>query len=363
MGISILRSLSFFAVILICGVMLFPSGREMGKLFTESGAIDKARFYLEKQFHNDPSDTANTRRYLDSMLLEGQLSLVERAGRRLLTIYPDDIAIIKILAELYENNMDYDKASIYWLRVLQLDHQAEETRQRLLSYYIAGKHHDKLMSLYEQRVRAGSVGADMYYGLARLYAVYGRQDDAAAIYSRMLLLFPGETAAKIKMAQYYEYKDQIQDAISIYSQIVEENPQDVWYAFMLLDRFRRYKKYEEALKALELFVLRFPDNDSFIMSLSDIYIRMGRGEDALQLLQRSYERDPDNHRVIRSIGEIYFDMKDYTNALEALRIYHDKTGGDYRSHHVLGDIYSAIGDAAGSEREYRKALELIRAGR
>jgi len=360
MGIAWWKSAIFFVSITVFGIGLIPSGREMGKLYTESDAFDKAQFYLEKQFHEDPYDLANAERYLRSLIYHDRDTIFLREAGKLARMHPKNMHILKLLAEFYEDRMDYPEASEYWLRLLRIDPELEDFREKLLSYYRLGKKYRKLREFYESEVERETASLNEYHDLARLYALSQDTGNSEKIYKMILQKSPGDNRAKTALADIYLYKGEVNKAIAMYRDIVSGQPDNINYALIYADLLIKYRKDEEAKEAIKSFLTRFPRDERLITLLSDVYSRTGKRKEAIALLEELYEKNPENHNALKTLGGLYADAHDYDRALEVLNAYNEKTGGDYHSHHVLGDVLSAMGDKAGAEREYRKALDLIR---
>jgi len=360
MGIQWWKSSFFFLTMAVLGVMLFPSQREMGKLFSESYVFDKARFHLEKLFHENPGDLANAERYLNSLRYLKEDALFLRAGRRMTHLYPDSVALNRIMAAFYEDRMDYEKSSYYWLRMLKAKPSLTETKEKLISYYTLYKQDDKLIAFYEMEIKNKTAGLETMRSLGSLYLLQKRAEKAGVLYAQILAEYPYDENDRVRLAGIYEYEGETQKAIAIYRQISQSNPENANYALKLVDVLIRYKKDKEALEVLESCATRFSGDGRFLEILSDMYAKLGRTKEAVLLLEKLYAENPQNYKLLKSLGELYLNAKDYEKAREALVVYNEKTGGDYHSHHVLGDVLLAGGDRPGSEREYRQALQLIR---
>jgi len=359
MNIPLWRSILFFIAVGLFGVALFPSEREMGYLYSRSGELDKARLHLERQFHEDPGDLENATRYLRSLDTPTDVRLFEKVGARLTKLYPDRIDFYAVMAKHYEDLMRFDKASEHWLMMLGVDPRLGEVRDKVLSYYAVHKMNGEAIRFFEREVARGAAPDD-YYRLGRLYALEGRVSDAAALYRSMLGKFPAEERAKVLLAQAYESLKEADKAVALYRDVYEAHRGDADSALAFVDTLMRHGREKEALGVLE-DVMRSSARGGTVMALRrDIYGRLGKTSDGVSFLEKLRRSEPGNHELLRSLGEIYADKGEHGRAIEALRSYHEKTGGDYHSHHVLGDALAATGDTAGSEREYREALRLIR---
>lgn len=360
MGIPFWKSVLFFLSIAVFSGYLFPSQRELGMYFSMSNNFNKARFYLEKQFHKDPSDENNSKRYLLALIYNGEYALFDRVSKKLLAQMPDSLWLNEVMANHFEDKMWFREASGHWFKMLEADPKQVDVWDKIVSYCIQSKNTDLLIRVYELAKARTRFKEDIYEELGRLYCLKKMAAEAERTYKEWLEHVPNSIRAKVKLAEIFEYEGKADDALRIYRDISDKNPKRKEYAMRVIERLIYYKRGEELMSTLESYSKRFPDEEDFPKMLSDLYLRMGKREESVEMLKAFYEKHPKYCKALASIGEIYYSMGDLERAKEYLRKYHEKIEGDYHSHHVLGDVLSALGDENGSQREYRQALELIR---
>ena len=126
------------------------------------------------------------------------------------------------------------------------------------------------------------------------------------------------------------------------------------------DILRRLGRRNESLLVLNLILRQNPKNPLALELAAGNYLDLKRIPMAKEYLEKLYMENQEDVDVLKSLGELYVLLEDYKNAEKILRSYHEKTGGDYRSYHMYGNVLAAIGDESGSQRAYRQALRLIR---
>ncbi len=359
MGISFWKSCLFFLVVVILGIILFPSPRMMGLFYAQSRRLTQARYYLEQHYQLDPQDLPNTVRYLQTLITSGDFVLFEQVGQKALAIYPNELSVHRVMADFYEGQFQYDQASAHWEKMLLLDPKLKDIPEKLLSYYIFEKNYPALIRIYELAIQQKQDSPDLYYDLARLYALQKQFKQAETIYTQLLEKFPHEAEAKLKLADMYEYTKQEEQALALYKKISQEQRDNVQYAKLFLEKLIEYKKEIEAMQLFHVYKKQFSRSDAFLIFLADVYLDFNQRQEASALLE-TIAQHPYRKSYLDKLGELYYKVKEYEKASDLLRSYHDQTTGDYHSHHVLGDVYAALGDQEGSRREYEKALQLIR---
>lgn len=357
MGISLWKSILFFLIILICGIFLFPSHRQVGLVYTQAKKFAFAVPYLQTQYQKQPKDFLNARRYLLALLYQGNFKKFEEVARKLEKQSPRDPQLLGLLAEFYESQMQYEKASLYWERLLALNPTDQEIKDRLAAYYMNYKKNSSLLDFYQRELPFQKT-PDMYYALAQLYSAKKDMRAMEEIYIAILKKFPGEEAAKRKLADSYEYAGQVDQAIVLLRELFEENPEDPEYAQRLVAKLLDKNEKQSAIEVLDEIAKRFAGQERMLLSVCESLLRAGDKSRAEQVLNGIGQLNPQSPYLGR-IGELYFQLEKFEQAKETLRRFNEQTGGTYHSHHVLGDILASAGDIDSSRREYERALELI----
>ncbi|MDD5218784.1 MAG: tetratricopeptide repeat protein [Candidatus Omnitrophica bacterium] len=360
MGIPLWKSLAFFLTIVVFSVKLFPSERQIGLYYAKAQYLERARFYLARQFYQDPGDIQNTLRYLKSLAYNDEDELFEHIGIKAVRLNPYCIELYYVMARFYEDHMRDDKASGYWEEIVRLSPKDTDTRTKLLSYYILAKETEKLMRYDAAEIARGNAPVDTYHQLGRLYCLKNMPREAEKIYLALLQKYPQDALAKIRLSELYEFTGDFDTAIRYFRMMVQENPQNKDYALRYAGLLMNHGAPEEAMSFIEKSVEQFPDDQNLLILLSDLFVSQKQTDKAIALLEAMYARNPNQSGILKSLGALYFDAKNYEKAKEMLERYHRKEDGDYHTHHILGDVLAALGEKNGSRREYEKALKLIR---
>ncbi len=360
MGIPLWKSVLFFIFLVIVSIVIFPSQRELGLLYTQSMKFAKAELYLAKQFQRDPKDVFNALRYLESLAYRGEVSLVAFNGNRLAKRFPDSINVHEFMAGFYEGHLKMRKAANHWEHIVRINSGRLEEINKLKVYYSLSKNTEGLIRIFETQLKGSRINIDDMYEMARLYSLIKDKRMTKDMYAKIVKEYPHDSQAKIKLAGIYEFENNFEASVELYKDLCNAEPDNPVLAQQLVEKLLLLKKEKEAMKYLVYFKKRFNSSNIFYELLADQYRRENKRNQALQIMVELFERDPNNFELFKSLGEIHYELKSYSQAIEHLRSYHEKTGGDYRSHHILGDVYAAIGDQSSSKEQYRKALNLLR---
>lgn len=360
MGIRFWKSFLFFAFMIVFSARLFPSQRETGLYYALSQQFDRARFYLAKQFHMDPGDTANSLRYLKALNYEAEYGRAEKVAKALVRQYPGRPPFRRALAEFYEDQMRFNEAVPHWEVLVRLRPADTETEEKLLAYYIYEKELEKLISFYEERLRNGRLSFERLMALGDLYLKTSQYGKAEKLYLFAAKAYPEKVDVLSRLAELYEYQGDVDRALPFYRKMADLHPRRREYSLKLAEKLIRYGRAREALSWMDGLAEKFPRDKRIMMSVAGYYIELEEKDRALALLESLYRNDYENPELLETLAFLYGDLKHYSKAIELLERLHEKTDGHYSTYHRLGDYRAAVGDAAGSRREYEKALRLIR---
>ncbi len=338
MGIRVWKSILFFACILFVAYELFPSGRMMGRLYLQGQEFDKAVFYLEKQYHQDPSDTANCRRYLEALLEKGDMKNFEKVAREITARHFDTADIQEILARYYESILDIDSAAACWKRILQHDIKQEDVRDQLIAYLLDRKQYRDLAEVYERWIAAGDAPVDIYYELGRIYLHEKDMVRARRVYRDLILKVPDEFDANFFLALTYESTGDTAQAVEVYCKLFEMSGITEERECMLADKLIELKQYEIAKARLLALRKKYPNSIRELELLGSLYMRTGEKDAAYDIYKKIYESFPGQTSALKEMASFEFDRGHYDAAAELLRMYLKNNGDDSDAAAFLASI-------------------------
>lgn len=360
MGISFWKTVLFFLILMILGVLVFPSPRSMGLFYAKSRKFTDALPYLERQYERNTTDVLNTVRYLEALKYDGQFSIFEKTAAQALKISEKEWRLHEVLANYYEGRLQMAQASDHWRTILELNPELNDVEEKLKAYYLLNKRYERAIAIYKEQIRKSKVPLDLYYELAQLHALKRKWAETENAYLEIIRQFPGEADARLKLADMYEAKGEEDKALEFYRELNTLFPDKVDFVERFLVKLIETNRWADVKALLANYKNKFQNDSAFLSLLSGAYMDLNDKKEALRLLELLAQKNSLGTTDLSRLGELYFDFKEYAKARDFLNQYHEKTGGDYHSHHVLGDCLVALGDRDGGYREYEKALELIR---
>lgn len=188
----------------------------------------------------------------------------------------------EILAHLYDELGDADKAQADFRHALALDPHAIDARKRLIA-------------LYERT---------------------GRDADAIAEYRRLIAAAPGEPRFRLELAERLMKAGDKEEALRLVTALGHESSDPSLHA-QLAELYTRWGLNDRALKEQELLVRIEPDDESHLVALGELYWQRGNKKRALELWRKILDRGPRVQAMAR-LGEVYVE---HDMAPEALDLY------------------------------------------
>lgn len=358
MGISFLKSIIFFIIILFFAYLLTPTARNLGRVYFKSKEVEKSLSYLKQQFKHNPGDIYNSLRYLKALSYTDDRPTFKKVAEKLIKENPYNIALLKIIAQFYEDNLEYSQSAFYWRKIAFLKPDEEEVVHKLISYYRLWGDNEKLKELLQMRLRKKIFLEDEVKMLARLYLKLGDTKDAEKLYKYIFRRYPSDTVL-IRLAEIYEYRKEYKKVLKVYKKLSENNPQNSDYALTFLDKLVSFKRTSQLTYYMNKFLKRFFHNDEIVLFIAQQYASMQKYKTALKLFKELYRRNKNMPELLLKIAEIDYLQGNFLESSKNLLAFNKTTGGTFRSYYLLGDVLDSLGDVKGAKERYKKALSLL----
>lgn len=153
---------------------------------------------------------------------------------------------------------------------------------------------------------------------AQLLASMDRDDEALALYDKVIAFRPNDESMALGRAELLLGMGRVDDALAGFAGAVRRWPKSPTvlnaYGYTLCDRTDRYREAEKLIRKALIYE---PDNPAIIDSLGWVLFKLGHYEKALAQLERAYAGLP-NHEVAAHIVETLVALDRRDEALEVL---------------------------------------------
>ena len=281
---------------------------------------------------------------------------------KLLTIDPSNIALQKLLIEIYERGKKYDKALEIVNELLETSPEDLDAHERKAQLYIlqnkwedASREYDMLLKQpevpFEGKLRIGisyfakSLSDSSLYPIVQKFFIKLDQDTTAV----QIKIYLGALKLLLKDDQGAE------KVLTTALEIKNYNSQNWLQAGgLLFDN----KKYRETAKLMKFAVSFFPEDFSANLIVGLSLAQIENPTEAKPYLQKAIEISPNDANALSAYGYTLNQLKDYDNAVNYLNKALTLKPGDVNLLGTLGLIFNAQEKWAECDSVYEKALKL-----
>ena len=318
---------------------------------------DKAMEYLAKQTSLWPENKRLGVAYARYLMQQNQLAAAQQQFYRLSRNFPLDGDLVLSLALLSWENKQIDEARLYFNKLLDMKHRADEANIYLARIAASEKDFD-LASVHFQQVRVGPQYPLAQIQMALMLEDQNKVDQALAVLDQAADAMPAEKA-KFTMAksEVLSASGQMAKAITVLDQGLEQLPDDtnmLYTRAMLKEQLDDFSGMEADLRrVLELQ----PNNSAALNALGYTFAnRNQRLNEAWELIERAYNLNPSDPAIIDSMGWIKYRLGETQVALDFLRKAYEAFDDQEIAAH-LGEVLWVSGQREEAAIIWRNALE------
>jgi YaiO family outer membrane protein len=198
---------------------------------------------------------------------------------------------------------------------------------------------------------------------ARALAGQGRLEDAAAIYTRVLAVHPGDLEVRKERAQLFAWLNRPEEALEDYDRVLAAAPQDADAALARARLLLRLDRVDEAERAVRATIADQPSLADAHVALGGILLRRGQVAEALAEFTRAGDLAPGDAapllglaRARGAAGDAAGATAARTQALAALDRRLARSESDRDARVARAQVLAALGCDADALAEYDRVL-------
>ncbi|MBI4650604.1 tetratricopeptide repeat protein [Candidatus Desantisbacteria bacterium] len=195
----------------------------------------------------------------------------------------------EILAKLYLQNKELDKAKFFFEYILKKD---PENLYYLQSY-------SEICELLKDKEKA----VECYLHIAEIKDKIGEKDEAVKYYQKIVRINPDQIELLFKLVNIYKNQKKFNEAIENLKIIIDKKPDDLNALKKLGEIFFESNKYEEAREIYLKILTLSPDNKTHEI-LAEIYLHENKIDKATDELKNILESDPGNIEIRSRLSEL-----------------------------------------------------------
>ncbi|GEM_PF-1092817 len=226
------------------------------------------------------------------------------------------------LGRYYARLEDWDKAITYLRkakpRIIDENKDPEVLEnlyEILATAYMKNRRYYESYIHYQKALNLDPNSPSLHLGLANLYLLRGKLDDAEREAKQVLVKSPSMARAYWIIAAAAEKREEYPVAINYYRKYLSLDP-DRWEARLSLGLLLHYqmKQSDPAEKELYKVVALVPEDGRAYAVLGEIYLGRGQIESARKAVDQALKYDPENYQALIIRGQLYLQDGDDSRA-------------------------------------------------
>jgi len=309
---------------------------------------------------------------------------------------PKRVEYRELLAQIFINSGQFEKAAVEYRMILQLDPQ-NVTATYTLAQLLERVKPLEALELYNVLVARQGPTWEVMLQIVQLNSMLQRHDKAAEALEQMLKIDPSNLQLKQNLAEAYLRLKQFEKAHDVLSDVLEKNPDNVMLRATLADVFLQQNDWASAKKELTTILASDSlDPDTHLRIGMAYYARtikdtlvIPEAIDVFKQYEKNYPSDARPyvflgvlHRGIRKdsaaenyftratqaanwngdawwqLGWMYFDKQDFMETISILKKAKQYVPEDFRIFMLLGIAYNRAGLQQDSRVALERAVEL-----
>ena len=263
------------------------------------GNFDMAEKALKEALKREPNEVYILKELAEVAIHRNNLEEATHWAKEVLSLAPDDVDTMILLARIYMQEKKVPQAIELLERVLEKDPGNRQALFYLGNLYMEIKDYAKAIETLERSSKHQSPGSFMiHYYLGRLYLDSKKLDKAEMHFKKAIELNMDVASAYYGLAQVYKEKKEVANAISAYKAYLSRRPSDLKARDELIQLLIKDKRKKEAIHEIEEFIQKGGQDPRVGLRAAGYFIDLGDYNGALEVierLQQFYPASPQLH--------------------------------------------------------------------
>jgi tetratricopeptide (TPR) repeat protein len=322
------------------------------KLMGNSGEALK---YFEQSLEINPKCDAAYYQMAQIIIGSGDIKNGKKYALKALSIEPENIWYLVMLAGTYYQEKNLDSAIIYYEKAVKYYPEKESLHLALGNLYSENKNYTKAGEIFN--ALDSKYGVNEASTLSAVKNLMNAGDYDKALEKIMLLLkqYPDEILYNGLLAEIYRGKGEKEKAMEVYNQLIQRNPDNPETLLSLCDFLISEKIYDELIQLLNNIVLNtkisredkitlfarlteesdlikdygdkvgiafmvlestYPDDEIVLILRPELAIKQGKLDNAASRLEEIIKKQPENYYAWEKLLLVYLQKEDYKKLQE-----------------------------------------------
>lgn len=295
----------------------------LAEYYLKQNKIDQAGTLLEKVY-SDPNIEPTFKHYfimdnfVDSPVIPS--ALAQKIAENAHKVDPQDPFFTLLLANIYDNSNDIEKALEFYKMTIDRNKNNKETIARLTYLEYQRQEYDSLVKYAQLALELYPSNPDFYYFSALGLFKTKKYDDAITTAENGLVYVTdndGKEDMNTIIAEAYFGKKDFKIGKEKYERLIKENPKDVFLKnnfALVLAKYNMDLDY--AVKMVNQIMELDPRNENYKFTKAFVLFRQGNFTEAQNIIELLIKTNPKDATLQNLLGDIYFQKGYPDSALE-----------------------------------------------
>jgi len=331
----------------------------MGILYDSEGDLEAAIKEYEEASSSEEEDISriHIRLAVDYLLLEHK----DKAIEELMIaegLDPKSTKTRFLLALIYASDGKYDAAQKKYEEIVQINPDDLRALAGLADLYVVQEKIDEAALIYKKLLEKDDASPILHFNLGIIDFRNGKIEDAIQELTTATRLQEDYIEAYIALAMLYETKKDLAGAIAQYEKVVSLSPANSKTYYQLGRLYYETGRHDKALRQYELLVALSPKEVDAYIEWANVYLKEKKPLEAIRVLEHALEAGVDDADLYLALG---FSAATAHQDDEALAYYQkalDLRPDDPKIRFYIGSFYDQRKQKELAIRELREAIRL-----
>lgn len=332
--------------------------------------------------------------YAQFLVKHAQVPRAEKALEDILSVNPNDMASLQLLAQLKITQGDWEGAQKVADNIRRLGNDDHVSEQIMGVVFAAKKNYAESISSFERAYKAAPNNIQPIAALVKTYLQAGKTKEAASFLENVLKANPNNVDAKLLQSQLLMINGSKDKAMANFNEIIVAEPNNADAYQQLAMAHVRNNDFIEAEKIIKMGVSKVPNSLGLLLSQAGIYELTKRYDDAITTYETLLKLQPNAEVAVNNYASLISDkrtdkaslekayvisqrfkdseipqFKDtlgwaayrvskYDEAIVLLKSASDKMPNAAIFHYHLGKVYLAKNDKINAKKSYEQVIKL-----
>lgn len=280
--------------------VLAPALVDLGRTLSQAGRPVEAQAALDRALSISSGESGARRQILEALAeiyrrSERLPQLVERLAKQ-----ASGIEELKLLAQLYEETGQVEKALATHKKVLARDPKEVGTRLRVVHLLEVRGELDAAIAEYDALIKSAPRNPDYVFRLTEALMQRGDRKRALAELSALETRSQNDEETLTALVDFYERMEEKDRALLLLTRLAGSGTQDPEHVVELGARYWEQGDKKRAVQTWQRLRTLLPEKAEGLLRLGEVYLEHDMSQEALESLAEAVKREPKQPRVRRA---------------------------------------------------------------